>query len=207
MTSAPAHPDRPAARTPSPWLVLGAALVGISFAAPLIRLSAADPLVIATWRLGFSLIIVAAALAIGGGWRGWRTLSRAELGLACGAGALLALHFWSWNASLRYTTVAASVALVNLQPVIIAAASAWLLAEPPSRRQWVGGGVAVSGASRVRTSVLPPGASKVRIGRPASWVTAITALRSAITPAQRLNQPHLIMIEHSSQAQLSSGVA
>lgn len=159
MTPAPPTPDKSAARSPSPWLVLGAALVGISFAAPLIRLSAADPLVIATWRLGFSLIIVAAALLLGGGWRRWRSLSGAELGLACGAGALLALHFWSWNASLRYTTVAASVALVNLQPVIIAAASAWLLAEPPSRRQWLGVGVAVVGALVVGLADVPGGMS------------------------------------------------
>ncbi|WP_204266677.1 hypothetical protein, partial [Escherichia coli] len=46
------------------------------------------------WRLGFSLIIVAIALVIGGGWRAWRTLARADLLLAGGAGVLLALHFW-----------------------------------------------------------------------------------------------------------------
>jgi hypothetical protein len=106
----------------SPLLVLALALVGISFAAPLIRLSAADPLVIATWRLGFSMLIVAAALLVGGGWREWRSLAGRDYLFAVGAGVLLAIHFWSWNASLRYTSVAASVALVNLQPVITARA-------------------------------------------------------------------------------------
>lgn len=141
----------------SPLLVLALSLVGISFAAPLIRLSQADPLVIATWRLGFSMIIVALALAVGGGWREWRTLARREYLFAFGAGVLLAVHFWSWNASLRYTTVAASVALVNLQPVIIAIVSALWLQESPSRGQWVGIVIAVLGALVVGVADVPGG--------------------------------------------------
>ncbi|MBL0939788.1 MAG: DMT family transporter [Gemmatimonadaceae bacterium] len=154
-------PSARSATTPSPWLVLGAALIGISFAAPLIRLSNADPLVIATWRLGFSLIIVAAALLITGGWRAWRTLAARDLMLATGAGILLAVHFWSWNASLRFTSVAASVALVNLQPVFIAAASAWWLDEVPSRRQWGGVSIAVVGALVVGLADIPGGLSGI----------------------------------------------
>ena len=41
-----------------PYWVLALALLGISFAGPLVRLSAADPVAIAVWRLGFSLLIV-----------------------------------------------------------------------------------------------------------------------------------------------------
>jgi drug/metabolite transporter (DMT)-like permease len=146
-----------AAPSRSPLLILAASLVGISFAAPLIRLSAADALVIATWRLGFSMIIVALALVIGGGWRDFARLSARDYLFAAGAGVLLSLHFWSWNASLRYTSVAASVALVNLQPVLIAAASALWLSEPPSRRQWVGVSVAVLGALVVAAADVPGG--------------------------------------------------
>jgi drug/metabolite transporter (DMT)-like permease len=74
-----------------------------------------------------------------------------------GAGALLALHFWSWNASLRYTSVAASVSLVNLQPVVIALVSARWLGEAPSRRQWGGILVAVVGALVVALADIPGG--------------------------------------------------
>lgn len=157
--SAAALASRPGARRPV--LVLVASLIGISFAAPLIRLSAADPLVIATWRLGFSLVLVAAALLVGGGWREWRTLAARDYALALGAGVLLAVHFWSWNASLRYTSVAASVALVNLQPVLIAAASAFWLREPPTRRQWGGVGIAVMGALVVGVADIPGGLSAI----------------------------------------------
>lgn len=145
----------------SPLLVLALSLVGISFAAPLIRLSAADPLVIATWRLGFSMIVVAAALVIGGGWREWRTLAGKDYLFAVGAGVLLAIHFWSFNASLRYTSVAASVALVNLQPVIIAMVSVLWLHESPSRMQWVGIALAVVGALIVGVADVPGGLSAI----------------------------------------------
>jgi drug/metabolite transporter (DMT)-like permease len=126
--------------------VLALSVVGISFAGPLIRLSHAHAVVIATWRLFFSLIIVSVALVMTGGWRQWRTLDRAGLVLAAGAGVLLALHFWAWNASIALTTIAASTVLVDLQPVIVAGASSVWLKEAPSRRQWLGIALAVFGA-------------------------------------------------------------
>src|SRR5688500_16448590 len=115
---------------PSPAVVLGLSLLGISFAAPLVRLSAAHPVAIATWRLGFSLLIVAIALGASGQWRQLRGLGRRDIGVASAAGVMLALHFWSWNTSVGLTTVAASVVLVNLQPVFVALLSASWLGEP-----------------------------------------------------------------------------
>jgi drug/metabolite transporter (DMT)-like permease len=92
-------------------IVLCLALIGISFAGPLVRLSHAHPLTIAIWRLGFSLLVIAIALLVSGSWRQWRRLDRSGVLLALGAGVMLALHFWSWNASIGLTTVAASVVL------------------------------------------------------------------------------------------------
>ena len=144
-----------------PLMVLLAALFGISLAAPLTRLSSAPALVIAAWRLGVSLVIIAAALLVGGEWRAWRLLRPRDFALTTLAGVLLALHFWSWNVSLRYTSVAASVSLVNLQPVIIAIFSARWLGEPPSRRQWSGIGIAVLGALVVGLADVPGGPSGI----------------------------------------------
>jgi drug/metabolite transporter (DMT)-like permease len=125
---------------------LAASVLGISVAAPLIRLSASGPLVIATWRLVLANLVIAGILLVTGSWREWRMLRRREVGIGVAAGALLALHFWSWNASLAYTSVMASVVLVNLQPVIVALLSGRWLGEAPSRRQWVGVGIAMAGA-------------------------------------------------------------
>jgi drug/metabolite transporter (DMT)-like permease len=127
-------------------LVLVLALVGISFAGPLVRLSAAHPLTIAIWRLAFSLMIIGTFLLATGSWRQWKRLDAKGVIAAVGAGAMLALHFWTWNASISLTTVAASVVLVNLQPAIVAVLSILWLKEPPTRRQWAGIGIAMMGA-------------------------------------------------------------
>jgi drug/metabolite transporter (DMT)-like permease len=111
----------------SPLLVLGLALLGISASGPLVRSSHADPLAIAVWRLGLSLVVVAIALTFSGGWRELRTVSARQLLIAVVAGVMLALHFWSWNASVHMTSVSASVVLVNMHPPVVALLSAlWL---------------------------------------------------------------------------------
>src|SRR3954466_9214630 len=129
-----------------PFWVLALSLLGISFAGPLVRLSAADPVVIAVWRLGFSLLIVLVPLVAGGEWRDWRRLTSRELVLGVAAGVALALHFWAWNASIHLTTIAASVTLVSLQPAVVAAISAIALGEQPTRRQMAGIAIAILGA-------------------------------------------------------------
>lgn len=126
--------------------VLTAAFLGVSLSGPLVRISHAHPLVIAAWRLAFSLVIIGIALAITGQWRQWRRLATSELAIALGAGALLALHFWSWNTAVGLTSVAASVVLVNTQPVVVALLSAVWLHEVPTRRQWIGIAIAMAGA-------------------------------------------------------------
>jgi drug/metabolite transporter (DMT)-like permease len=129
-----------------PLLALALALVGISFSGPLVRLSGAHPIVIALWRLAFALVMIAAMLVGTGSWRQWRTLTRRDVLVASGAGIMLALHFWSWNASVGLTTIAASTTLVNLMPAVVAVASARWLGEAPSRRQAIGIGIAMLGA-------------------------------------------------------------
>ncbi|MES3032850.1 MAG: DMT family transporter [Gemmatimonadota bacterium] len=135
-------------------VVLALSVFGISWAAPLIRLSTAPPLVIAAWRLLIAEAVLLAILAWRKDWLAWQRLSRRDHLLAAGAGGMLALHFWSWNASLGYTTVAASVVLVNMQPAIVAAGSALLLHEAVTRRQMVGLLVGIAGALLVAVPAL-----------------------------------------------------
>jgi drug/metabolite transporter (DMT)-like permease len=127
-------------------VVLAVALVGISVAAPMIRMSHDAPITIAVWRMGFSLLVVIPFLASTRGWRQWSQLSRNDFLIAVAAGVFLALHFWSWNTSIFYTSVAASVVLVNTQPIIVALLSAVWLKEVPTGWQWAGITLAVAGA-------------------------------------------------------------
>ena len=162
-----------------PSVVLFLALVGISFAGPLVRLSHAHPLAIAIWRTGFALIVVLVALLATGSWRQWRRLDRRGLLLALGAGVMLAIHFWTWNASVSLTTVAASVVLVNMQPALVALLSAGWLREPPSARQWSGIAIATCGALVVALPdlAISDGAASARalLGDGLALIGAITA--------------------------------
>ena len=142
-----------------PYAILSLSLLGISFAGPLVRLSAADPVAIAVWRLGFSLVIVAGFLVATGEWREWKNISRGELALGGAAGVALALHFWAWNASIHLTTIAASVTLVNLQPAVVAMISAIALREVPTNRQMAGIAIGILGASIIAVPDLKGGLS------------------------------------------------
>jgi drug/metabolite transporter (DMT)-like permease len=139
-------PPTSRATDPRAVVVLGLALLGVSLSGPLVRLSQAHPLAIAAWRLAFSLVVIAVALLVSGEWRQWARLSWREGAIAGGAGGMLALHFWSWNTSVGLTSVAASVVLVNTQPVVVALLSVLWLRESPTRRQWTGIAVAMLGA-------------------------------------------------------------
>src|SRR5256885_12326282 len=62
---------------------------------------------------------------------------------------MLALHFWSWIASLRYTAVASSVVLVSLKSVFAWVIAAVWLREHPTRTEAWGIALAVVGASLI----------------------------------------------------------
>ena len=162
-----------------PYWVLAFSLIGIAFAGPLVRLSTADPVAIAVWRLGFSLLIVGVFLVATGEWRAWKRISSSELALAAVGGVSLALHFWAWNASIHLTTIAASVTLVNLQPAVVATISAIALREAPSKRQILGIAVAIAGAFIVAApdlrGGLAPAGNRPLLGNLLATSAAVTA--------------------------------
>lgn len=160
--------------------VLLLSVLGVSLSGPLVRMSDAPPLAIAVWRLLFSLLIIAVPLTIRGSWRQWRTLDRRAWLLAMLAGTMLAFHFWSWNTSIDLTTVAASVVLVNVQPLIVGALSVVWLHERPTQTQWFGIAVAVFGALLVALpDLLAAGrlsfAGRAALGDVLALVGAVTA--------------------------------
>jgi drug/metabolite transporter (DMT)-like permease len=126
--------------------VLVLSVLGVSLSGPLVRISNAHPIAIAIWRLIFSLAIIAIAFVARRAWTQWRQLDARSYGIAVLGGVMLALHFWAWNTSVEMTTIAASVVLVNVQPLIVAGLSVVWLREAPSRQQWMGIGIAMVGA-------------------------------------------------------------
>jgi drug/metabolite transporter (DMT)-like permease len=116
-----------------PFLILGAGVAVVSFAAILIRLAHAEgasSLSIAAMRLAIAALV----LAPFAWWRHGReilAMGRRALLLCALSGGLLALHFWTWITSLEYTSIASSTALVTTNPIWVGLASALLLRERP----------------------------------------------------------------------------
>lgn len=164
---------------PHPEAALALAVLGMSVAAPLVRLSDAHPVAIAFWRLAFSLAFVLIALLLSGTWRELKAITRPELGIGAAAGVMLAVHFWSWNASVDLTTIAASTTLVSLQPAIVAVLSAILLRERPRAVQIAGIMIALAGAFVISTpalySDLAAGSPNAPLGNSLALLGAVTA--------------------------------
>lgn len=72
-----------------------------------------------------------------------------SIGRFLGYGLIAALHFLFYIASLSFTTVAHSLAIIYTAPIFVTLLSAWLLGEPIRRRQWAGVAVAVAGVAIV----------------------------------------------------------
>lgn len=102
------------------WIVI--ALIAVSFAAILIKLSDSHPLSIAAWRLLIADVILLPFFI----WMFTKDRFRIgrkrffQLGLV---GLALALHFGMWIWSFQMTKVASSVVLVTTHPLFVAAIS------------------------------------------------------------------------------------
>ena len=122
-------------------LAVAGSILAVSTAATLIRLSEASPVAIAFHRLLYATLMLLPFAA----WRARAELralaARDWLGLSA-VGVVLALHFAAWITSLDLTSVASSVLLVTLHPVLVALASQRLYGEGLTPRGF--GGVALA---------------------------------------------------------------
>ena len=102
-----------------PLAALGVAILAISTGAILVRLSDAPSAVAAFYRVLFTTLPLLPVAV----WRyrsAFRRLDGRDLLGATLAGLALAVHFAAWFESLEWTSVAASVTLVQSQPLFVA---------------------------------------------------------------------------------------
>lgn len=127
-----------------PFLGLAVAIVAISTGAILVRFSSAPSAVAAFYRVLFTTLpLIPVAI-----WRyreEFREIGRRDLVFATLSGFALAVHFASWFESLELTSVAASVTLVQSQPLFVAVGAWVLLSERITYRMVLGILVAVLG--------------------------------------------------------------
>ncbi|MGI6576170.1 MAG: DMT family transporter [bacterium] len=127
------------------YLLLTTAVIGISFSAILIRLTTAPPVIVAVYRLLFSLIFILPILISKKEWRS-NHLRAQHIFWAILSGLCLALHFFTWITSLQLTSVVSSVVLVTMQPIFTLLAGHFFLGEKVTTKELIGVGIALSGA-------------------------------------------------------------
>ncbi|MBS3812531.1 DMT family transporter [Candidatus Bipolaricaulota bacterium] len=125
-------------------VILSSGVIAISFAAILIRLSTAPPLIISFYRMLFSVVLLTPVVVHSEDIRRQiRRLSGRDVFLLLIAGIFLSIHFALWVTSLNHTSVASSVVLVTTQPLFIVVIENFFLRKKPSRK--LVGGLIVAG--------------------------------------------------------------
>lgn len=156
----------------SPYLTLALAVVFISVGSILVRWAQAPALSVAFYRI-FLASAFLAPFAAGAAARSWPALGLRERLLLVGSGLALAVHFATWIASLSYTSVAASVLLVNTAPLFTLGFTRVFLREPIPPVVVGATGIALAGAALIAAGDWTGSASSLK--------GALLALAGAVT--------------------------
>ena len=120
------------------YLVIILGILAVSFAAIFIRIADEAPaLIIAAYRLSIASLIMT-PYAYGRVRKQWSNYTPNTLRWNLLSGVFLALHFATWIASLKYTSVASSVVLVTTNPLWVSILGWIFLNEKPRALVWTG---------------------------------------------------------------------
>lgn len=123
----------------NPYFALLIAILSISTSAILVKLATAPAPVIATYRIFFTILLMAPFVLQKTRFE-WKLIKKSDWLYCTLSGVFLAFHFILWFESLNYTSVASSVVLVTLQP-LFAFAGAYIFFKERLKWQAVLGGV------------------------------------------------------------------
>ena len=125
-------------------LLLG--IIAISTASIFIKLCDAPALIISTYRMVLASLILMPWASYQKVWKGWE---KKDVAWLIFSGILLSLHFASWIASLKYTSVASSVVLVTTHPIFVGIGSWLFLKERLGLNLIIGIGLSVIGSGLI----------------------------------------------------------
>lgn len=146
----------------NPYLAVVLGVAAVSFASIFTRLITAPPLIIAFYRLAFTVLLLSPWALSRAGRSELITIRGKDLALAVLAGVFLAVHFVVWITSLQYTSIASSTVLVTMQPLFVVTLGFLFLKEKINRISALGALVALCGSILV-------GAGDFRLGGMAFW--------------------------------------
>lgn len=138
-------------------VILGVA--GVSLSAVFVRWSTAPSLILVLYRVGLAALLMAPPLFLR---HREERLTRRDLGLCLASGACLGLHFAAYFESLRFTSIASSVVLVNTEVLFVALGSVLLLGRRLTGRAWLAVLLAFGGSVVIATADTAVGPDAVR---------------------------------------------
>lgn len=163
-------------------VILG--VVGVSLSAILVRLSDAPAMVLVFYRMFLAALVLVPAMLLRCRTE-LKALTLRELGLSLLSGVFLGLHFICYFSSLSYTTIAASVVLVDTEVFFVALASPFLFHKRVSKMGWLGIGmtflgsvlIAISGSHSGGSALLGDGLALLGAGFVSVYTLIGTAVR------------------------------
>lgn len=129
-------------------LIVLLGVVGVSLSAILVRYSTAPSLVLAFYRMAMAALLLV-PLTLCRELRELRDLKRRDVLLCAASGIFLGLHFAAYFESLRWTSIASSVLLVDTEVFFVAAASGIFLRQRLPKRAWLAIALTFGGSAAV----------------------------------------------------------
>ena len=127
-----------------PDLAIIIAVIAVSFSSIFIKWSNAEPLAIAFYRLLFTTLMLLPFVLMGSKDE-LKNLGGKNIWILAAIGLVLSLHFTLWITSLGLTTVASSVILVTVHPILVGSISHFVLKDRLSKLNFLGIFMALGG--------------------------------------------------------------
>ena len=140
-------------------VLLGVA--GVSLSAVLVRWSTAPSLILVLYRVGMAAALLAPYTLLRHREE-LRTLAQREVLLCLASGAFLGLHFAAYFESLRWTSIASSVVLVDTEVLFVALGTVLVLRQRLSGRAWLAVALAFGGSVVIAMADTAVGPDAVR---------------------------------------------
>lgn len=117
-------------------LIVLLGVLSVSLSSILVRLSTAPSLILVFYRVGMATLLLS-PVVLTRHWEELKHLKPREVLLSLASGAFLGLHFSAYFESLRFTSIAASVVLVDTEVLFVAILSILLFKKRLSAKAWL----------------------------------------------------------------------
>ncbi|WP_313371006.1 DMT family transporter [Sedimentibacter sp.] len=157
-------------RTPSKYIVLAGTFF-TSLSSIIIRFSTAPALVISSYRMLFTCIILLPVIIKNR--NEFTELNKKNIILCIISGIFLALHYATWISSIKLTTIANSTILVSCSPIFVCLANYFIIKEKLSKKMIMSIVVSLAGTIIIALGSAGASASNMMLGNTLAFLGAI----------------------------------